>query len=71
MLLFVSVIDAEEHFLAGNSRLELGANKEGAGHLAVQRVRLLRRRSEAVTEHHRDQVVDSARRALSAKVEGV
>lgn len=69
--LCVSLIDAEEHFSAGNPCLELGANEEGASHLAVERVRLFWRRSEAVTEHHRDQIVDTTRRALSAEVEGV
>lgn len=69
--LFVSVVDLEEHFTAVKVCLQLGANEERASHLAVQRVRLLGRRSEPVTQHHRDQAVDATRRALSAEVEGV
>lgn len=71
LVTLVGVIDIEEHFSAVDSCLQLGADEEGSSHLAVERVCLLGGRSESVAQHHRDQVVDTPRCALSAEVEGI
>lgn len=60
-----------EHVLALKLGIQPRADEEGAAHLAMQRVRLLGRRGEAVFEHHRDQVVDPLGGGLGTEVEGV
>lgn len=69
--LLVGVVDVQEHVLAGDFGAKLGADEEGAGHLAVQGVGLLGGRGEAVTQHDGDQTLDPLRGALGAKVKGV
>lgn len=65
------MVHIEEHVLAGYFRLQLGADEEGAGHLAVEGVGLLRWRGEAVAEHDRDEALNALSSALSAEVEGL
>lgn len=60
-----------EHVFALQLGIQPGADEEGAAHLAMQRVRLLGRRGEAVFEHHRDQVVDPLGGGLGTEVEGL
>lgn len=60
-----------EHVLAGYLSFEFGADEEGAAHLAVEGVRLLWRRREALPQHHRDELVDTLGGALSSKVKGL
>lgn len=67
----VVVVGLLEHVPAGHLGLEFGADEEGAAHLAVQRVRLLGRRRQALPQHHWDQSVDALGGALSAEVEGL
>ena len=67
----VGPVDVPEHVAARDAGVQLGADEEGAGHLAVQGVGLLGRRGQPVPEHHRDQVVDPPRRALGPEVEGL
>lgn len=65
----VLLVSRLEHILAAQFGVEPGADEEGASHLAVQRVRLLRWWGEAVLEHHRDEVVDSLGGGLAAELE--
>lgn len=65
----VARVGLSKHVPARHLGLELGADQEGAAHLAMQRVRLLGRRREAFVKHHRDEAVDPLRGALSAEVE--
>lgn len=51
--------------------LQFGADEEGAGHLAVEGVRLLRWRGEAVAQHYGDEALDALGGALGAKVKGL
>lgn len=67
----VGVVHVQEHVPAGDVGLQLGADQEGAGHLAVERVGLLGRRGEAVAQHDGDEVLDALRGALHAEVEGL
>lgn len=46
--LHVTVIHIQEHVPAWDACIQFGADEEGAGHLAVEGVRLLRRWGEAV-----------------------
>lgn len=69
--LHVGVVHIEEHVLARYFRLQLGADEEGASHLAVEGVGLLRWRGEAVAEHDRDEALNALSSALSAEVEGL
>lgn len=57
-----------EHVLAADLGLQAGADEEGAAHLAVQRVGFLRRRSQTLLQHHRNQTVDPLRCALGTEV---
>lgn len=67
----VGVVHVQEHVPAGDARLQLGADEEGASHLAMERVRLLRWGGEAVAQHDGNEALDSLSRALGAKVEGL
>lgn len=58
-----------KHILAAQLCIQAGADEEGAAHLAVQRVRLLRRRREPVFEHDWNEVVDPLGGGLRAEVE--
>lgn len=69
--LHVGVVHVQEHVPAGDAGLQLGADQEGASHLAVERVGLLGGRSEAVAQHDGDEVLDALRGALRAEVEGL
>lgn len=60
-----------EHVPAGDLGFEFGADEEGAAHLAVQGVRLLGRRRQALPQHHRDESVDALGGVLAAEVEGL
>lgn len=67
----VVVVGILEHVLAGYLGFEFGADEERAAHLAVEGVRLLRRRCESLPQHHRDEAVDALGGALSSKVKGL
>lgn len=64
----VVVVGLLEHVIAGYLSFEFGADEEGAAHLAVERVCLLRRRRESLPQHHRDEAVDPLGGALTPKV---
>ena len=68
LALDVVVVDIHEHVPARDLSPELGAYKEGAGHLAVEGVGLLWRRREAVAQHDGDEVLDALGGALCAEV---
>lgn len=67
----VLLIRRLEHVLTPQLGIQPGADEERAAHLSVQRVRLLRRRGESVSEHHGDEVVDSLGGGLTAELEGL
>lgn len=67
----VLVVRLLEHVVAAQLGVQPGADEEGAAHLPVQRVGLLRRRGEPVLEHHRDEVVDPLGGGLRAELEGL
>jgi len=60
-----------EHVVAAQLGVEAGADEEGAAHLAVQRIGLLRGRSQPLLQHDGDEVVDALRGRLGAEVEGL
>lgn len=69
--LVVAVVHVQKHVPARDASVQLGADEEGAGHLAVEGVRLLRRWREAVPEHDGDEVLDALGGALDAEVKGL
>lgn len=69
--LVVGVVHVEEHVPAGDARVQLGADEEGAGHLAVERVGLLGRRGEAVAQHDGYKALNALGGALRTEVEGL
>lgn len=69
--LVVGIVHIQEHVLAGYACLQFRADEEGAGHLAMEGVRLLRWRGETVAQHDRDEALDALGGALGAKVKGL
>lgn len=69
--LVVVVVHVQEHVPARYARVQFGADEEGAGHLAVEGVGLLRWRGEAVPQHDGDEVLDALGSALYAEVKGL
>ena len=53
--------DLAKLFVAGETSLKFGAEKESPRQLAVQRITLLRRWSQSLLQHQRDQILYSAR----------
>lgn len=69
--LVVAVVHVQKHVPARDASVQLGADEEGAGHLAVEGVGLLRRRREAVPQHDGDEVLDALGGALGSEVKGL
>lgn len=69
--LVVAIVHVQKHVSARDASVQLGADEEGAGHLAVEGVRLLRRRREPVSQHDGDEVLDALGGALGSEVKGL
>jgi len=60
--------DIVKQWLTVNLSTQLCAQQKAAGHFAMQRIYLLWRRSQAMLQHHWQQLMNSNRRALLTKV---